>query len=148
MCLIVIGFAVTFADTKPYRMIQLLLERPWRVERYVYRHHRRVGSAIIVGALLLLGVLGVKHARLFGAGYPDGSGARAAEFLVLAMSLAVLVIGFIVRIRPSALKRVEVLANRSIQLSPAKIHTHRPFGILLLLAGIIFLAVASRVPSG
>ena len=146
LSLAVAGFALVAADTAPYRRLQDLLERPWRVERMVYRHHRLVGSAIILGALVLLGVLGIKHTHLSGAGLLKGSGARAAEFLVWVTALMALVVGLVVWVRPSALKRVEALANRSIQLSPAKkIRAQRPIGVLLLLAGITCLAVAARM---
>ena len=148
VCLIVAGLAAILPDTAQYRKLQRLLERPWRIERMVYRHHRLVGSVIIIGALVLLGVLGIKHTRFFGAGLPAGSGARVAEFLVWALALSILLIGFVVQIRPSALKGFEALANRSIQLSPTKMPSHRPIGFLLLVAGIICLAVASRVLSG
>lgn len=126
--------------------LQEVLERPRLVERFIYRHHRLFGSAIVAGALALLTVLGAGQARLFGAVWLGGSsGGRAAVLLVWALVVAVLVIGIVVLIRPSALKGVEALANRWIQLFPATVPTFRQIGFLLLVVGIVCLGVAARI---
>ena len=125
--------------------LQEVLERPRFVERFIYRHHRLFGGAIAAGALALLAVLGAGQSRLIGAVLPGGSGGRAAILLVWALAVAVLVIGMIVLVRPSALKGAEALANRWIQLFPATVLTSRQIGVLLLLVGIACLGVAARM---
>lgn len=125
--------------------LQEVLERPRRVERFIYRHHRLFGSAIAAGAMALLALLGAGQSRLFGTVLPGGSGGRVAMLLVWALAVAVLVIGIIVLVRPSALKGVEALANRWIELFPVTMRTSRQIGVLLLVVGIVCLGVAARM---
>lgn len=121
--------------------LRKVLERPRGVERFIYRHHRSFGVAIIVGALALLIVA---QAGLFRAILPGGSRAQVAMILVCALAAAVFVIGMIVMLRPSSLKGVEALANRWIQFFPA-VATARQIGGLLLVVGIVCLGVAARM---
>lgn len=128
--------------------LQEVLERPRFVERFIYRHHRLFGSAIVAGALALLVVLGAGQSRLLGTVSLGGSGGGAAMLLVWALAVAVLVIGIVVLVRPSALKGVEALANRWIQLFPTTGLTSRQIGVLLLVGGIVCLVVAARIAGG
>lgn len=128
--------------------LQEVLERPRRVERFIYRHHRLFGSAIVAGALALLALLDARQSRLFGTVLLGGSGGRAAMLLVWALAVAVLFIGIFVLVRPSALKGIEALANRWIQLFPATVLTSRQIGVLLLVVGIGCLAVSARIAGG
>lgn len=121
-----------------------VLERPWGVERFIYRRHRLFGGAIVVGVLVFLAVLGVAPTRLFNTVLLGGSGGKLAVLLVWTLAIAVLVIGIIVLLRPSALKSVEGRANRWIQLFPTVL-TSRQIGGLLLVVGIVCLGVASRI---
>lgn len=125
--------------------LQEVFERPRRIERFIYRHHRLCGSAIVAGALVLLALLGAGQARLLSTVWLGGYGGRAAMLLVWALAAAVLVIGIIVLVRPSALKGIEALANRWIQLFPATVLTPRQIGVLLLAAGLFCLGVAARM---
>lgn len=118
-----------------------VLERPRGVERFIYRHHRSFGVAIIVGAMTFLIIV---QPWLLGAVLPGGSRAQGAMILVWALLAAVLVIGIIVLFRPSSLKGVEALANRWIQLFPTVL-TSLQIGVLLLVVGIVCLGVASRM---
>ncbi|NJD34443.1 MAG: hypothetical protein FIA96_06355 [Betaproteobacteria bacterium] len=125
--------------------LQEVLERPRRVERFIYRHHRLFGVAIVAGALMLLAVLGAGKPLLFWVVLPGGPSVRAAMVVLWVLAVAVLVIGIIVLVRPSALKGVETLANRWIQLFPATVLTPRQIGALLLVGGIACLLVATRM---
>lgn len=128
--------------------LQEVLDRPRRVERFIYRHHRPFGSAIVAGALALLALLGAGQSRLVGTAWLGGSGGMAAMLLVWALAVAVLFIGIFVLVRPSALKGIEVLANRWIQLFPATALSARQIGVLLLVVGIVCLAAAARIAGG
>ncbi len=138
-------------DTEGGRLLnsrlQEVLERQRFVERFIYRHHRLFGSAIVAGALVLLALLGAGQAR-FGTAWLGRSGGRDAVFLVWALAVAALVIGIIVLVRPSALKGVETLANRWIQLFPAIELTSRQIGALFLVLGIVCLVTAARIVGG
>lgn len=128
--------------------LQEVLERPRFIERFIYRHHRLFGTAIVAGALTLLAMLGAGHPRLFVTVLLGGSNAWVAVVLVWALAVAVLVIGMIVLIRPSALKGAEALANRWIQLFPAAVLTPRQIGVLLLVVGIVSLVAAATLAGG
>lgn len=117
--------------------------RPWKVERFVYRHHRLFGGTISAGALTLLGLLYSWHNRLPGMQpQPLGPGVHVAELAAWTIATAVLVIGIAMFIRPSVLKGVEAISNRWIELPLPRLGTTRPIGILLTLLGLACIAAA------
>lgn len=117
-----------------------MVDRPRRIERFIYRHHRLFGSAIVVGALTVMGVV-----WLFRKVWLGGSGGSVTALLVRALIVAVFVIGIIVLVRPSALKGVEALANRWIQPFPAIVLSFWQIGAVLLVAGVVCVGVAARM---
>lgn len=137
------------------------LERPRHVERFIYRHHRVFGSAIVVGALLLLGFLVTYHDRLVERiPWRALLGAKLALTAVWVLLLFALTIGAYILFRPSALKRFESLANAWIEPLAASasegggsekklalLMCHKPLrtGILFLLAGLSCLVAAAKV---
>lgn len=134
-----------------------VLERPWRVERFVYRHHRAFGSAIAVGALMLLALLGTYKLPETNA-WRVPLGVQLTLISVWVLLVFALVIGIYILVRPSALKGFESLANRWIEpfSTPAKesaaendkpagflcCNFHRA-GMLSLLAGLCCLVAAA-----
>lgn len=126
--------------------ISELCSRTWKVERFVYRHHRLFGSAITAGALTLLGVLYSWHKHLpVLPAKPLGAGMPMAEFAAWTIVGAVLLVGMTMLIRPSALKSVENLSNRWIALPLLKLRTTRQTGILLMLAGLACIGAAASM---
>ena len=118
--------------------------RPWRVERFIYRHHRPFGSAIIAGALTLLYLLYRGHLQLTDMpAWQISIGLRTADLVAWILAIAVLLIGFAMLIRPSLLKGIEAVSNRWIPLPrPGSRH----LGILLVLAGLGCIAAAVKMP--
>lgn len=136
----------TLRDFPLRRKLGEVCSRPWRVERFIYRHHRPFGGAIIAGALTLLYLLYAGHIQL--AGIPAerlGMGLRTANLVSWAMAVAVLLIGFAMLIRPSLLKGIEALSNRWIQIPRPGARASRRIGILLILAGFACLGAAVRM---
>lgn len=91
-----------------------VLDRSWRIERFVYRHHRYFGLFIIAGALVILTVLSTTRfwtidlVAFLIRSVPIVSG------LIWGLAIAILLIGLIVLTRPSFLKGFESLANRKV----------------------------------
>lgn len=83
-----------------------------QVERFYYRHHRVTGPLTVVGGLLLL-VTGWT-------GWYRGSAVEVSVWLdalrwfFLLAGLGVTVLGGVVSVRPSALKRIERWANQPV----------------------------------
>lgn len=128
------------------------LNRIWRIEHFVYRHHRLFGGAIVTGALVYLFLLTLQRAHLFGIVLEhSAAGLRLIRLIELAAWFAAvfaLVVGLFVLVRPSLLKGVETVANRWIEplprrpRHPARRHPSpraqrrlRGLGAALLLAG-------------
>jgi len=123
-----------------------VLERPRRVERFIYRHHRLFGGAVVAGALTLLVLIGIDYGRMVATSvWRSAPGAQLALVAVYALVVFALIIGIYIAVRPSALKGFESLANRWIQLFPATRRTSRQIGGALLVAGIVCLMVAVRM---
>ncbi|MEX0914477.1 MAG: hypothetical protein WDZ60_01170, partial [Wenzhouxiangellaceae bacterium] len=86
-------------------------DRPRRIERFVYRHHRLFGTAIVLGALLYLWRIASIGLLWPSAGHSAWlSGLPALTVL----HLLVLPFGTVMLIRPSLLKRIEQTSNRWI----------------------------------
>ena len=131
-----------------------VFERPRRVERFIYRHHRLFGGAIAAAALLLLVFMGVDPYRMVETNvWRFAPGAQATLIAVYGLIVFALIIGIYVGIRPSALKGVEALANRWIEPFPkdvsgvAPLNVRRNFirGMLLLLTGLSCLVAAAKM---
>lgn len=146
--LIVAGSSALMFHSARYRYLRQLLERPWRVERFIYRHHLAFGGAVVAGALIFLILLFRYHSiDLRNFSWPASHGAllmllvRSAAWVFAGLAL---LIGVIVAVRPSALKGIEQKANRWVGPSPPTFFQHRNVGILLLVAGIACLWLAAR----
>jgi hypothetical protein len=95
------------------------LEQPRTLERHFYRHHRLLGSAIVLGAgYVLLRWALVYDAAAFLAAL-DIQGARQLDWLVRALEFIVVLVhalalglGAVILVRPSLLKALEHKANR------------------------------------
>ena len=131
-----------------------VFERPRRVERFIYRHHRLFGGAIAAAALMLLVLIGVYHHRIVETSvWYLAPGVQPALIAVYGLIVFALIIGIYVGIRPSALKGVEALANRWIEPFPkdvsgvAPLNVRRNFirGMLLLLTGLSCLVAAAKM---
>jgi len=167
LVLIVAGSGLIFVGSQSYRKLRKVLERQWRVERSIYRHHRLFGGIIAIGALTLLLMLGMHHGQEFASGAAHLSrGAYLVELVRVALwvfAAFALLIGIVIAIRPSAIKGFEALANRWIEPLPtvalapetqpqkpvgALSRTSTRVGLLLLLGGGACLWVAARMGGG
>jgi hypothetical protein len=140
-----------------------LLERRRSIERPLYRHHFAFGAAVSAAALALLATLWKSrdHALVTDA-LPRLLGARGAEALILAgwaLAVFALGIGVFLLMRPSALKGLESVSNRWIEIFPyagktagaaeqalitrAVLRAPRLTALLLMAAGICLLALAA-----
>ncbi|MEO5378821.1 MAG: hypothetical protein H7832_13720 [Magnetococcus sp. DMHC-6] len=133
----------------------------WRIDRWIYRHHRLFGAAIFLGSLFVFMALwsyvgrelpwfqvGIKSQK-----YRFGSWLwESAVFFLIVASLFTWVMGAIILIRPSALREFESWANRRLdgavfsmyferlRTIPARFAQAQPrlFGLLLMLvSGVI-----------
>jgi hypothetical protein len=135
-------------------LIELLDSRRW-IERFVYRHHKVFGAAVLAATMAFLFVTlrelyshsPVIHwmSELLG-----NAGSRVAVVTIGALAAFILVIGLFLLLRPSALKGLESAANRWIALAPSArkefinrfvLRMPRTAASLLLAAGIICLSV-------
>ena len=132
------------------------LDRPRWIERFFYRHHRLVGSALFIGALIILYVFlfSPNSRKIFGVIPPDFLPLLdAATALLLVGSVLAALVGVIVAIRPSLLREIEKASNRWIateQIANAANQMHHSFddwllryrkaaGTVLVLGGIFVL---------
>lgn len=149
-CLLVFaGSAVLLVSVEPLRRLQLFLERPWHIERLVYRHHRKFGGLIVASSTLFLILLTIQRGQPFGinlVAWPGG--ARLIQLIRVAewgFALFALIVGIFVFIRPSLLKRFEASANRWIEPVPGTAQpavragekASRGSGMVLMLSGAI-----------
>ncbi|GIX22270.1 MAG: hypothetical protein KatS3mg121_1053 [Gammaproteobacteria bacterium] len=125
------------------------LDRPIRVERWLYRRNRLAGALLLAaGAYLLWAVV----RRLPGAPLPAGWREALLAGGALAAVLG-LTVGLVVLLRPSALKPLERWSNRWIELPTAALdresdilerwvaaHT-RLFGAIVLAAAVLILSL-------
>jgi len=137
-----------------------LLNRYHKIEKFLYRHHRVIGTAVIAGALTLLTLIVKLHDAFASSTWSHILGIQLAILFSWALAILALIIGIFLLIRPSALKGIEVQANRWIGPSPATSLIEKPAvkginalilrfpkhtGILLLLAGIGCLRTAASL---
>jgi hypothetical protein len=129
---LLMGIALLFRSSLVFRISERMnvwissrqamrpLERPIDIERAVYRWHRIIGVALLVGALFTLYVaalrfqgpeLGVVFGKFVRIEIARWLGQSLRIFLIVA-NLAALLIAAIIILRPSALKPLEVWANR------------------------------------
>lgn len=143
------------------------LERPIEVEGYIYRHHRTMGTAITVGAAMLLTYIAFRgDGQGFALLLAPGMGRDWAEAVVAVGGLLAwlgcllaLVVGVIVAVRPSSLKRVESVLNRWITppglpmglgrlFTPVdrlfRQHT-RAFGVVIFGTGVALTVIVERI---
>jgi hypothetical protein len=146
LVLVVVGASLLFSRSAYYRKLRKTLERPWRVERFIYRHHRLSGGTIVVGSLIFLTLLGRYHGIRFETlSWPSSGGAQLlllARLSAWLFATLTLVVGLVVAIRPSLLKGVEAKANRWIQPAPPGSPPTGQLGALLLVAGLVVLLLA------
>lgn len=104
----------------PLEHAYLFLFRRYRVERFIYRHHRLIGVGVVTGALYILISLTPLFLATFSATPACGQSAFSCLFflgltrLLLAGGIVTFVLGGFIIIRPSALRAFEVWANRRI----------------------------------
>lgn len=97
------------------------LDIPRNVDRWFYRYHRIYGAFVVALSLVLLGFLmfGAEPNawyQVFGRQYRDIAAivVDAGRIVLWGLGIFTLVIGVVVFVRPSALKRFEAAANRWI----------------------------------
>jgi len=129
---LLMGIALLFRSSLVFRISERMnvwissrqamrpLERPIDIERAVYRWHRIIGVALLVGALFTLYVaalrfqgpeLGVVFGKFVRIEIARWLGQSLRIFLIVA-NVAALLIAAIIILRPSALKPLEIWANR------------------------------------
>lgn len=86
-----------------------LLDRQWRIERLIYRHHRLFGLLILAAGTFC--VWQFTRAELYGL-LRDGSSAAVMLWTLLLAQGFNLLIGLVIFLRPSLLKPVETFSNR------------------------------------
>ena len=161
LALVLAGIGLILADLRLFRKLKMALERPWRVEKFIYRHHRPAGAILLVGALVFLAFLGRYNGPVIESTHWHASrGFQLTWLAAWVFAAFALFIGIFVFFRPSALKTFESLANRWVELSPDVVsgkvllrqkfiglllHAPRRTGILLLLAGITCLLTAAKM---
>jgi hypothetical protein len=135
-----------------------VLERPINIERPLYRHHRLLGTALLLGCAYILYRLGFHHDQAALLASLAGQAlyawlVDAAWWFVLLTTLASLLIASLLALRPSTLKGLEQRLNRWISSRRALGLMERPhhgpdslvgryprvFGVLLLAAAVYIL---------
>lgn len=112
------------------------LEQPRSKEPLIYRHHRLIGTAIVLGstAALLQMLLGYDHSRVVQnltatltgqTAIADWLATSVVTLFVLGMTVS-LVVGYIVATRPSLLKPLEKHLNRWISARQLMRETETP----------------------
>lgn len=97
-------------------MVQEALQHVWWVERFFYRHHRPFGVFIIGGSLVMMLVLMSKKFWALDVVAFVLASAPGVRLIAWGLVSGLLMIGLVVLVRPSALKRFEAVANRQVNL--------------------------------
>ena len=140
-----------------------LLDRRRTIERPLYRYHYAFGAVVTVGTIAILATLwALRDDRLMTRVLPEILGDWGAETVILtiwALAVFVLGIGLFLLIRPSALKGLDIEANRWIEPFPSSpkntapvetglqrltLRAPRVTGLLLLAAGLACLLTLAR----
>lgn len=87
-----------------------LLDKTLTIERFVYRHHRAFGAALLAGGIAL-GEASARFILPLAGKWKVGLGLG-----VFGGQLLVFVLGALMLVRPSALKPLERLANRTVSI--------------------------------
>ena len=137
------------------------LDRPRWIERYFYRHHRVVGSFLLIGAVFILYVFMFSYnVQKFSAALPSSTKGLwiALTAMLLVGGVVAALVGIIVLARPSLLRDIEKASNRWISTdrmaksSDAMHHSfdqsvlrHRKLaGAFLIVGGLYVLIVMSQ----
>ncbi len=122
-----------------------LLDRQWRIERLVYRHHRIFGLLMIAAGSFCLWQL--TRAEL-SAVLDGGSSASILLWALLLGQAFTLLVGMVVFFRPSLLKPLETISNRWHDLDVSG-EDHASKGrwaaILLALVGLVALLASTTL---
>ncbi|WP_376690395.1 hypothetical protein [Wenzhouxiangella sp. EGI_FJ10409] len=121
-----------------------LLDRQWRIERLVYRHHRIFGLLVLLASAFCLWQIGRSEL----AGYlHTGSAASAMVWLVLIAQACNLLIGLTLLLRPSLLKPIEAVGNRwhRLESSAGRPKALRATAVLLALVGLAVLLASATL---
>lgn len=161
LALVLAGIGLILVDSRLYRRLKFALERPWRVEKFIYRHHRPAGAIFLVGGVVFLAFLGRYHGQIIESSQWHASRGFQLTWLVAWVFAAfALFVGIFVFFRPSALKTFESLANRWIELFPVAVsgtvslrqkftaillRAPKRAGMILLLAGLTCLLTAAKL---
>lgn len=141
--------------------LQAILDRPYFIERIIYRHHRKAGAMLIAASMLwlwLLSPLSVWH-QFLTLTWEYLTRMLASDHLLTILvssifSLTTLVVGLLLIIRPSLLRPLETRANRwitqpatseSTPKQPLIMYTRKITGMILLLTGIASLWSAIKL---
>ena len=131
------------------------LNRYHAIEKLAYRNHRAIGAIMTIGAVIMLTpLLGLYDHPSLTLSMTRSLGFWGAHAVILGswmLSIFALIIGCFLLIRPSALKRFEMAANRWIEIFPPTpsswklaerginrlvLRAPRPIGLMLLLLGL------------
>jgi len=172
---LLMGLALIFKSSLVFRVSERMnvwissrqamrpLEAPIDIERAVYRWHRLIGALLLVGALFTLYVavlrfqgpeLSVVMGKFFRIEIARWVGQSLRIFLIVA-NVAALMIAAVIILRPSALKPIELWANRQYSgrqatreweiprnlIDPIVQNNPRLVGVLLTIASLCVLLV-------
>lgn len=118
------------------------VEQQWRIEHFIYRHHRISGAVIMLASAFFFwqfATLGIFS------GSPLDSAWELPIWLLVAGNAANLVVGLIVFFRPSRLKPIEAVTNHWFAVDSRSVANRlamhpRLRGLLILLAAVVVLA--------
>lgn len=115
------------------------LDRQWRIERWVYRHHRVFGLLVVMIALTCIWQL--SHLQFFAASAATEPWALLA-WLLAGGQVVNLIIGILIITRPSLLKPLEDLSNRWHRITAFDAGSRLPARLRALLLVVVALVVA------
>jgi hypothetical protein len=133
--------------------VEQLFDRRFAIERQVYRGHRIVGTAVIVGAVAVIALLWYFGQKPYAVralrGLLGTPGAHVLTLVAATLAVVLAVVGTCLAIRPSILKGIEAASNRWIEPMPTTnphmalsrwvLRAPRVVGLVLLVAGVLCL---------